>query len=495
MEIFKNHRNIVIAVLLLILMGATLGILRDNKASVTCKDCNLIVIAITNVSAEHVGSYGYFRDTTPNIDRFAEQSLLFENAFAHTSWTLASAASVFTSQYPYSHGIWNRSKSKKLESATLAEVLKSAGFRTAAFTGGGDYNRVYGLNKGFDTYIDSDNFVHLKDRLPLISNWLEENGEDRFFLYVQGFDTHCPFNPLSPYDKLYTEKINEQSIKVDRNFCLRGFEAVSESEEIYRTYYFQQGETEPVDLDQNDINYLISQYDGEISMLDDSVGVFLDQLDKRNLLENSIVVIYAEHGEMFEKNGRFGRAGANRGTLYDEVIRVPLIIRHPNINEPQRIDNLVQLIDLMPSVLDFLNVEHPNEEKMQGKSLLPMLFGGSNINEYIYAGTKFGVFEFDYFNKLSLSETIRNKEWKLIHEIIFNESGEVEDETYELYNIAADPKEQNDLSGSNLEIENELREELFLWAIAVSPERAEADQRRGLVPESLLEEARKRGYQ
>ena len=179
---------------------------------------------------------------------------------------------------------------------------------------------------------------------------------------------------------------------------------------MYRTYYFQQNNQIPVDLTQGDVDYLISQYDGEIAMADNSVGLFLQYLEDNSLLDNTIVVIYSEHGEMFGKNGRFGRAGTNRGTLYDEVIHVPLIIKHPNIKNGKRINGLVQLIDIMPTVLDFLNIEQPKENNIQGISLLPLIFEGKSVNEYVYAGAEFGKEKFQFFDILTLNESIRNKE-------------------------------------------------------------------------------------
>lgn len=481
-------KSLIILIVLILVIWALFFVFKKTfkNNSISCRDCNLIMIALTNISAEHMSSYGYFRETTPEIDKFAKEAILFENAFAHTSWTLPSATSLFTSQYPYAHGIFDRSRSKEIEGTTLAEILKLNGFKTAAFTGGGDYQKIYGLNKGFDKYIASDYFVHLKDRMPLVFNWLEENSKDKFFLYFQGFDTHCPFNPPMPYEELFTEKIDKENIKVDRNFCLRGFKNVSADEDIYRSYYFQQNDEIPVDLDQNDIDYLVSQYDGEIRMTDDSVDQFLNYLRDKDLLKKSIVIIFSEHGEMFGKHGRFGRAGSNRGTLYDEVIHVPLIIKHPKIKEPQRINGLVQLIDIMPTILDFLEI--PQLEQNQGKSLFPLIFNNQEVNEYIYAGAKFGHLNFDFFNVLSVNEMIRNKEWKLMREVIY---GEKSKETWELYNIVDDAHESNNLASLKPDLVDRLKKKLSIWASSIQ---GNSEDKYSPVPQEIIEEAKKRGY-
>ena len=181
-EFVKNNLNKLFAIFVILLLIGYQGIFKKDF-DISCKNCNVVMIAITNVSAEHMGSYGYFRNTTPNIDEFAEKSILFENVFSHASWTLPTAVSVFTSKYPYSHNIMDRVRDQTIKEQTLSEILKSSGFRTAAFTGGGDYNKIYGLDKGFDTYIDSDYFVSLKNRMPLVFDWLDNNSKDKFFLF------------------------------------------------------------------------------------------------------------------------------------------------------------------------------------------------------------------------------------------------------------------------------------------------------------------------
>ncbi|HEC32724.1 MAG TPA: DUF4976 domain-containing protein [Candidatus Kaiserbacteria bacterium] len=462
-------------------------------AGLSCNNCNLVIIAITNVSAGHMSSYGYERNTTPNIDRFSKNAFLFENAFAHTSWTLPSASSVFTSQYPYTNGIFDRKRSKLLTASTLAEILKSSGFKTAAFTGGGDYNRVYGLSKGFDMYVDSDYFATIKDRIPLAENWLKDNSKGKFFLYLQGFNTHCPYNPPKPYSELFTDGIEYPNQDINRNFCLRGFKNVSKSEDTYRTYYFQQRNIKPVDLNQKDIEYLKSQYDGEIAMTDNSVNTFLDYLKENDLLKNTVVVIYAEHGEMFNKHGRFGRAGANRGTLYDDVVHVPLIIKTPKSEVGKRVKGLVQLVDMLPTILNMLDVRFPKVNNFQGKSLLPLILDNKEVNKYVYAGSVFGRDSFYLFDTVSINESIRSKNWKLIHEVI---SGDKLKESWELYNISKDTQELNNLVEKNQKIFNELKGELSIWKnkVFVIKDFESINNASSSVPSDLIRESKKRGY-
>ena len=118
-----------------------------------CRDCNVIFITMTNLRYDHMSFNGYSRPTTPNLDKLAKESLVFDNAFSHASWTLPEAISIYTSLYPYQHGVMNRYDGSTLskDTPTLIEVLKKAGYTTAAFTGGFDYNTDFGLTNRFDT--------------------------------------------------------------------------------------------------------------------------------------------------------------------------------------------------------------------------------------------------------------------------------------------------------------------------------------------------------
>ena len=171
----------------------------SERKSLTCPDCNLIVISLTNTRKDHIGLYGYERDTTPNIDEFFKSSLVFENAFSPASWTLPDAASFFTSLFPFSHGVMYRTQKAAVSNAilTLPEILRENGYATAAFTGGGDYNARYGLAQGFDTYIDEssyadfgilfspphfarrDAYLPMEELIPLAIDWLKDNKEKR----------------------------------------------------------------------------------------------------------------------------------------------------------------------------------------------------------------------------------------------------------------------------------------------------------------------------
>lgn len=199
----------------------------------------------------------------------------------------------------------------------------------------------------------------------------------------------------------------------------------------------------------------------------------------------------SEHGEMFAKHGRFGRAGTVRGTLYEDVIHIPLIIKLPE-SAGKRIAGLTQIIDIMPTILEMLDI--PLSLRIQGKSLLPLIGGGANINEYIYAGLPFNqaiaVGPPDYYNIRSINESIRSREWKLIREVQFSDQNK---EIFELYNLKSDPIELINIFDKFPETADDLKNKLAEWSKrakefkVIQPDTQE-------VPEDLLRDARKHGY-
>jgi arylsulfatase A-like enzyme len=158
---------------------------------------NLMLISLTNTRADHLGCYGYRRDTSPKLDRLAKQSLLFRNAFTHASWTLPVAVSLFASQYPFTHGLMNREEFSPLPNATptFLDVLRSNGWFTAAFVGARDYSQKFGHTARFDLVFDAVSpaahedwrtYRVLEQTVPAARQWLRQNQDRRFCLLVQG---------------------------------------------------------------------------------------------------------------------------------------------------------------------------------------------------------------------------------------------------------------------------------------------------------------------
>lgn len=291
---------------------------QDNFAENVCKGCNLIMISLSNVSAEHMSMYGYERITTPALDRWAKDAIVFKNAFTQTSWTLPVATSLFTSLYPYSHKIMDRFVDNVLDKKiqTLPEILRDQGYKTAAFTGGLDYSNKFGHMRGFEDFWEAAHygsafsFAGFKPTLDKALGWLAKNSKEKFFLFVHGYDAHCPFDPPERFKGIFSSRVGK-NITVDNKLCLRGYK--NSETGIYEAYYYKTGkDAHKIILTKDDITYLEDLYNEEILSADELVGNFLDTLDK-TIRNNTLIVVFSDHGEMFAKHGRFGRAGGVRG--------------------------------------------------------------------------------------------------------------------------------------------------------------------------------------
>ena len=305
---------------------------------IVCKDCNVILITMTNLRYDHMSSNGYFRPTTPNLDSFAKEGIVFDNAFSHASLTGANRISLYTGLYPFQHGFWGGSASsgRRLpkEIPTILEILKKNGYTTAAFTGSDT-----GLSNRFDEhqkcnigapyklppqkrYYGSVIFSEFSCSIPKALDWLKKNSSKKFFMHVQGFDTHCPFSQRGGYtfDKDYKGNI-------DYSVCFWTFEKsepiLKDGRKYYLVYSEKQGVQQKFLLGEEDISHLIALYDESIKFADEKTGLLLNGIEDMGLNKKTIIVFTSEHGEIFGKHGLFMRGG---GTFYDDVLHVPLII-------------------------------------------------------------------------------------------------------------------------------------------------------------------------
>ena len=467
-----------------------------TKGDLKCKDCNLIMISLSNVSAKHMSLYGYERLTTPNFDKWAENAIVFNNAFTQSSWTLPVATSLFTSLYPFTHKIMNRFNENILDAdiKTLPEILRDSGYRTAAFVGGLDYSYKFGHMRGFE-YVDEAmdynsaiEFAGFSYSLKKASDWLSQNHGGKFFLFLHGYDCHCPFNPPEKFRGRFSHA-EGKNITVDNKECLRGYENSKNGN--YEAYYYRGGQKKVV-LTKDDIDYLEDLYDEEILSLDELIGNFLKSLNK-SVLDKTIIIIFSDHGEMFAKHGRFGRAGAVRGTIYNTMLRVPLIIRLPG-QKGKRIKGLAQLIDVMPTVLRNLDIPVPSDA--QGKDLVGLITDDRPAHSYGFAGSRFGWFQRPASRKIykyrSENEAVMTDEWKLIHEKRFTNEGKFLDDTYEFYNFNDDPDEMKNIFDKDAPKAKELKAVLEKWVMECYNFKVKSGSK--VIPSEVAEEAKKRGY-
>lgn len=489
----------------------------SNAAGPSFGGYNLILISLGNVGAQHMSLYGYARKTTPRLDRWAGGGIVFENAFSPASWTLPVAASLFTSLAPFSHRIINRYVENSLapEIKTLPEVLRAAGYRTAAFTGGLDYYSDFSTMRGFEEKPINPNFSGYDLTLRQAKSWLAGNSKKKFFLFVHGYDAHCPFTP-PPSVRGTFSALKPEGVSVDHTLCVRG--VWSTKREGFDAYYAggctefprigpcrKNAISKPSALAKADIDFLRDLYDEEVLSVDGKIADFLASLDKA-VLAKTLIVVFSEHGEMFAKHGRFGRAGTSRGTLYDDVIHVPLMMRLPSV-AARRVAGAVELGDLAPTLAGLLGVRLPH--RLEGKDLRPLIFQGLPAHDSVFAGLSFAR-QMPPFDTLSVSDCVRSRGWKLIREKVLREgrwrlfknsirrllgrpAPPFYRETLELYDLAADPQELVNLAASRPERVRSLVKALDGWRARSASYTSRAPRTQKLPP-LLLEQAKKHGY-
>ncbi len=321
---------------------------------------NVIFYVIDTLRSDHLGCYGYARNTSPRLDRFAEQAVLFENARAQAPWTRASVGSVLTGLWPSVHGAQDDPDALPEAVDTLAERLSSAGFLTTAVTANGNIAEPFGFAQGFDAfrYLDPDEnggkIYRAVEVNEFFFNWLEAKPSDDarpIFAYLHTMNPHAPYEAPEPFHSSMTDRPLDPSYgSIDHLVSLA-----------------LQRERPPADAPAR----LIDLYDAEILANDAAFGQLMDELEARGMLDNSWVVVLSDHGEEF-----FDHGGWQHGhSLFVEQLAIPLLIRPPG-GAPAAIrrSEVVEHVDLLPTLLDLLGLEPP--VLTQGTSLVPLLTAG-----------------------------------------------------------------------------------------------------------------------
>lgn len=320
---------------------------------------NVLLISIDTLRRDHLGCYGYDRPTSPNLDTLCAEAAVFDQAISHAPSTLLSHASMLTSLLPHRHGAsFGARLPLPQDVVTLAEVLKERGFRTASFNDGAQLAHRWDLHQGFDVWKANQEGHDTFDRVVRQGlRWLDETPrtEAPFFLFLHTYEVHHPYTPAAqdlqrvgaaPYDGWLGDAVEVQELKrINRRRAT---------------------------ADEADLAFIQAAYDAEIRSMDRALGQLLDGLRERSLLESTLVVFTSDHGEEF---GEHGRVGWHSHTLYDELLRVPLVIRFPERRWAGRtIQRQVRLIDLAPTVVESVGAVAPRE--WQGVSLLELLRSG-----------------------------------------------------------------------------------------------------------------------
>ena len=350
---------------------------------------SVLLITIDTTRADRLHSYGNDRIETPHLDRLARQGVRFERAYTAVPSTLPSHATILTGVYPARHGVHDNGIYALPGGAqTLTERFREAGYRTGAFVSAFVLDAQFGLAQGFETYddqmhaplIEADpELLVQSDRLsedrkrwliqlaspyqrraeevtPRAIDWLEEGDDRPFFLWVHYFDPHMDYTPPAPWSDRYDP---------DYDGLLDG------RSKTYELVAMQNGWSPASPPPPADRDHMIALYDGEVSYMDAWIGRLLGALDERGELDDTLVVVVGDHGEGFGEHGQFWE---HNGQIFDESMRVPLILKLPGDAFAGRVvPQLVRTIDVAPTVLEAAELEAIGG--VQGISLLPLIHG------------------------------------------------------------------------------------------------------------------------
>jgi arylsulfatase A-like enzyme len=393
------------------------------------KDYNVVFVSFDALQAAHVGSQGYsVRNVTPTIDAMAKQGFNFTNAISVASWTVPASMTWFTGVYPSEHRLTNKfsvfnppnnnvlSNLKKLspELVTLAEVLKENGYATGGFTGNAGVSGFFGYSQGFDEYFfEKGKFGSMGVSIPKGLEWLQKNKDKKFFMFLHGYDMHGQNVPVEGFDYRFVDK------GYDKKFTGSAVE-----QEALREEGLEKG---AVALRDEDVRFWRAIYDEKIQRTDARFKKFMEEYEKLGLMDKTIFVLTSDHGTEFHEHKRFDHGFS----LYDELIHVPLVIKLPKQKAGKIINDQISSIDVMPTLLELLDVKMPEKAKNQlrGASLVAGLKGSAVAKDVF--------FETDY-RQYTYKRGIQTKDgWKLIYTL--------ENKNRELYNLKNDPHETKNL--------------------------------------------------
>jgi len=371
---------------------------------------HVILISIDTLRADHLGCYGYARATTPAIDSFAAGAVRFATAIAHAPSTLPSHASMLTSLVPQHHGASFHDRSAIAPGVTtLTELLREHGFRTASWNGGGQIDGAFGMGRGFEIYERQDP-ENLGANVDRALEWLDSeiSERDRFFLFLHTYEVHHPYTPteelLARFEEGYSGSLPGQ-------ITIPMLRELNAGEELT--------------LDAADVQHIVDTYDAEILGMDRSFARLLEELQRRNLLRDTMIVFTSGHGEEFAEHGR---VGWHSHTLYDELLRVPLIVRHGGSRDGSVVQEQVRLIDVAPTILEGLGLEP--YAGFRGRSLFALAHGQVEETERAAISWR----DRGFSSPEPENTSIRTIGWKLWDERLFDlklDPGETQERSFD----------------------------------------------------------------
>jgi len=408
---------------------------------------NIILISIDTLRADHLGCYGYGRNTSPNIDELASDSAVFLNTYSLSPWTLSSHVSMMTSLIEAHHQVSREFEKINPSLVTLADTLRKSGFYCSAVTGGGYVSYLYGFSKGFNQYIQHNEGIRRNSSatwtFKRASNWIDKNKDKNFFLFLHTYQPHTPYSCPQPYNSMFLDK-DAKWHTIDYFHHLGGAEGIFNPHS------------------EKEIKNIIDLYDSEIRFTDEElIRPLIQELKELGIYQKTMLVFTGDHGEEF-----YDHSGWFHGhSLYNEMLKVPLIIKFPeNKFAGRHIKNVVRLTDIMPTILDEIDFDTVGL-KLDGKSLVPVIKGKDKKERVFVAYKAENVFGSHIPEKYA----INSGRYKLIlnrkmpeKDISFFTTAPPFRGEFELYDLYADPFEKNNAAEKMPAVVSQILEEMEL---------------------------------
>jgi arylsulfatase A-like enzyme len=339
---------------------------------------SVMLITVDNLRPDHMSLYGYEKNTTPYLEKFAEESAVFNNAFSTSAWTAPGMVSIFTGYYPPVHAQHGRFSFYDEEMTAPFRILADQGYEILGEAIDGASHGGFGFQERLGVWWKKE---------PLLESFIEERigNEEPFFAWAHLTDVHLPYTTSEENAKRFGAN--------DRTN--RAIDAVGNYRVILRRperVDVKLDHPGKVEFDEKDIPIVQALYDGEVADVDERLRKNLERMRETGLLDHTIVIIAADHGEELFDHGWVGHASTGYdGKLYDELIRIPMIIHLPDKSLTGKFSAMVQGVDVMPTVFDLLGIDSKDmQPQMQGKSFLPIIKGEKDkIRDYVFNQTTF----------------------------------------------------------------------------------------------------------
>lgn len=460
---FSSSRSMLgVAAVLLVGLAVAFLMLREPPVKPVAH-ANVLLITLDTTRSDHLSCYGYEHNTSPHLDALADDGLLFERCIAASNWTLPTHASMLTGLYPPRHGAHLLATGARAQEATLhsgagpevlhdylhgsgvlhescttlAEVLRQAGRRTGAIVANRpSLQRAYQLDQGFDYYDDAagESPAPYRDARIIADEaleWLDDDRSKPFFLFLNFMDPHAPYNPPAEYlanGPGSTAQPREQSWQSEQElWSMTGFHVMSDKRQI----------------NAEGLRYFTTRYDGEIGYMDAQIGRILAWLREKGLYDSTLIIVTSDHGEAFGEHFIFGHGFR----LYEPEVQVPMLVKLPGGQRKGRIDRPVHHVDVMPTVLQLLDL--PPSAQMHGVSLLSSTSRDLFVQQNVFLALA------------SVFPWCNRAQWAVYRDHL--KYIEYSNGDQELYDFAQDPGERNNLASSRPRDVHALQQALQQW--------------------------------